>query len=127
MKAYSIDLRQRVVAAVAMAEDSQAEVAEQYAVSLTFVERLLRRWRTTGSVAPAAGTPGRKRTLEPYGNWIRAQVRQQADVSLAELCERLDKAHQVRAHPSMMWRELQLLNLPLKKSRSMTVSATRRA
>ncbi len=127
MKAYSIDLRQRIVAAVELGEDSQAAVAERYAVSLTFVERLLRRWRTTHSVAPTACTPGRQRTLEPYGNWIRAEVHQQPDVSLAELCERLAKTQQVTAHPSMMWRELPALNLALKKSRSTTASATRRA
>jgi transposase len=127
MKAYSIDLRQRIVAAVETGEDSQAEVAEQYDVSLSSVERLLRRWRTTHSVAALAGTPGPKRTLEPYGSWLRAEVQRQPDVSLAELCERLAKTQRVTAHPSMMWRELRVLNLPLKKSRFTTASATRHA
>jgi len=115
MKAYSIDLRQRIVSAVERGEESQAEVAAQYAVSLTFVERLLRRWRTTESLAPLSGKPGPKRKLEPYDGWLRAEVQRQPDATLAELCERLAQAHGVQAHPSLMWRELQRLELPLKK------------
>lgn len=115
MKAYSSDLRQRIVLAVESGEGSQAEVAEQYAVSLSFVERLLRRWRATDSIAPLRGKPGPKRKLEPYDAWLRTEVQRQPDATLAELCARLAKAHAMQAHPSLMWRELQLLNLPLKK------------
>ena len=115
MKAYSIDLRQRIVLAVESGEASQAEVAAQYAVSLSFVERLLRRWRTTQSLAPLHGKPGPKRKLEPYAAWLRAEVHRQPDATLAELCERVAQAHGLQAHPSLMWRELQQLDLPLKK------------
>jgi transposase len=115
MKAYSIDLRQRIVLAVESGEDSQAKVAEQYAVSLASVERFLRQWRTNESVAPRTGKPGPKRKLEPYGAWLRAEVKRQPDATLAELCERLARAHGVEVHSSLMWRELQILALPLKK------------
>jgi transposase len=115
MKAYSIDLRQRIVLAVESGDGSQAEIAEQYGVSLSFVERLLRRWRTSESVTPLSGKPGPKRTLEPYGAWLRAEVKRQPDATLAELCERLAQTHGVQVHPSQMWRELLLLDLPLKK------------
>jgi len=116
MQAYSIDLRQRIVLAVESGAESQAEVAVQYEVSLSFVERLLRQWRTSGSLAPLSGKPGPKRKLEPYDAWVRAEVQRQPDATLAELCERLAKAKDVQAHPSLMWRELQFLELPLKKN-----------
>jgi transposase len=115
MRAYSIDLRQRIVLAVDSGEGSQAEIAEQYGVSLSFVERLLRRWRTSASITPLSGKPGPKRILEPYGAWLRAAVQRQPDATLTELCERLAQAHGVHVHPSQMWRELQVLDLPLKK------------
>ena len=67
-----------------------------------------------------------KRKLEPYDAWLRAEVQRQPDATLAELCERLAKAQGVEAHPSLMWRELQLLELPLKKSRCTTASVTHR-
>jgi transposase len=115
MKAYSIDLRQRIVLAVESGAESQADVAEQYAVSLSFVERLLHQWRTTQNLAPLRGKPGPKRKLEPYAAWLRAAVQRQPDATLAELCERLANAKGVQVHPSLMWRELQCLQLPLKK------------
>src|SRR6185295_9218546 len=107
MQAYSIDLRQRIVQAVESGEESQAEVAERFGVSLSFVERLLHQWRTTGSVVPLSGKPGPKRKLEAYATWVRTEVQRQPDATLAELCERLAKAKGVEAHPSLMWRELQ--------------------
>lgn len=115
MKAYSIDLRERIVARVELGDESQAEVADDYGVSLPSVERFVHLWRTTDSVAPRKGKPGPKRKLEPYAAWLRAEVQRQPDATLAELCERLAEAHAVQAHPSLMWRELQLLELPLKK------------
>jgi transposase len=115
MKAYSIDLRQRIVLAVESGEASQAEVAEQYDVSLSSVERFARQWRTTASLAPSHGKRGPKRKLEAYATWLQAEVRRQPDATLTELCERLAKAKGVQAHPSLMWRELQRLELPLKK------------
>lgn len=126
MKAYSIDLRQRIVLALESGEESQAEVAEQYDVSLSSVERIMRLWRSNASVAPRNGKPGPKRKLEPYAAWLRAAVQRQPDATLAELCERLTRAKGVQAHPSLMWRELQFLELPLKKSRCTTASVTRR-
>ena len=115
MKAYSIDLRQRIVLAVESGEASQAEVAEQYAVSLSSVERFTRQWRTTASLAPSQGNRGPKRKLEPYAAWLRAAVQRQPDATLAELCGRLANAKGVQTHPSSLWRELQRLELPLKK------------
>ena len=48
MRAYSQDLRERIVDALVAHEESQAEIAERFAVSLPFIEQLWRRWRTTG-------------------------------------------------------------------------------
>ena len=127
MKAYSNDIRERVVDAIENDELSQAEAAEQLKVSVSFIEKLLHRWRSTGSLAARKGRPGPKRVLAPYGEWLRALVREQPDLTLDEIAERVLQAHQLRVNHSMVGRELQLLKLPLKKSRSTPVSATRRA
>jgi transposase len=126
MKAYSLDLRERVLSAVDSGRYSQSQVGQRYDVSLSFVEKLVHQREVTGSIAPKAYTPGPQRVLEPYQAWIRAAVREQPDITLAELCDQLDEAHAVRVHPCMMWRELVRLELPLKKSRSMTASGIRR-
>lgn len=126
MKAYSDDLRERVIQAATCGAYTQAEVAEQYAVSLSFVEKLTRRWRTTGEIGPKAYKPGRRRVLEPYGTWIRERIAEQPDITLEELCTKLVEAQGPRTYPNMMCREIQRLRIPLKKSRSTTASATRR-
>ena len=57
MKAYSQDLRQRVLFAIDQG-DSQAEVAEIFAISVSTIKRYLKARRETGHVLPKA-IPGR--------------------------------------------------------------------
>ena len=51
MKAYSLDLRERVAAACAQPRRTIGAVATQFSVSVSFVEKLLHRQRTSGSLA----------------------------------------------------------------------------
>lgn len=56
---YSLDLRQRVWNAWQKGEGSQRELARRFAVSLSFVRDLSRRFRASGSVAPQPHGGGR--------------------------------------------------------------------
>lgn len=117
MNAYSLDLRERVIRV--LCEDAavtQAEVAEHFQVSLSTVEKWWRRWRETETVAPFPDASGAPRTLEPYQAVIRQTLKHHPDATLQELCAAVHTASGVHASPSMMCRELQLLNLPRKKS-----------
>ena len=125
MKAYSQDLRERVSDALKAGEQAQGAIAARFGVSPSFVERLSRRIRETGSCAALPHGGGRARTLQPYADWLKAQVARQPDVTLEELGERLRQAQDVQASPSRMCRELQLLNLPRKKSLSTTANGRR--
>jgi len=115
MNAYSLDLRERVIAMVQEADASQAEVAEHFQVSQATVENWWRLWRDTASVAPVPFAGGAPRTLQPCEAVIREAVKQQPDATLQELCDYVQAKTDVRASPSMMCRELQILNLPRKK------------
>jgi transposase len=126
MKAYSQDLRERVIAAVKQGVQSQSEIAETFGVSPSTVEAWWRRWRTTRSVAALPHAGGNPRVLSECTTTLRTAVKQQPDITLAELCEQVAEQHDAQASPSMMCRELQRLRLPRKKSRSTTASATRR-
>ena len=126
MNPYSQDLRERIIADLEAGQDSQPEIAENFGVSLSFVEKLWHRWRQTGSCAALAKAGGNQRTLQDDEALIRAEVAKQPDVSLTELCQRVAEAGGATASPSMMCRELQRLNLPRKKSLSTTASATPR-
>lgn len=123
---YSQDLRERALAAVQTGGQTLAQIAATFRVSESTLDKWRQRWRETGSVAALPWAGGRRRALRSSGRVIRAAVKQQPDVTLGELCERVAQADDVRASPSMMSRELERLKLPRKKSRSTTVSGRRR-
>jgi transposase len=56
MKAYSLDLRQKIVEAYAVGDISQRKLAENFGVTLGFVQNLLKRQRELGSIAPKVRT-----------------------------------------------------------------------
>ena len=120
MRPYSQDLRERVIAALEAGAETQAEVAVRFGVSKSTVEKWWHRWKATGSCAALPAARGRERSLRACDAFIRAEVKKQPDVTLEELCERVAKAEGIIASPSMMCRELQILELPRKKSPSTT-------
>ena len=84
VRAYSMDLRERVVAAVD-AGMSQAQAAERFGVSLRTVERYLARRRATGSLVATeqrhGPEPRQRRQLQA---WLPARLAAAADATLAE-------------------------------------------
>lgn len=83
--AYSLDLRERVVAAVKEG-GKQPQVAERFRVSLSSVERYVRLDREGG--LRAKPPPGRPATIAAtaYGA-LAEQVTEHNDISLKEHCE----------------------------------------
>jgi transposase len=126
MRAYSPDLRERILRAVREREESQEAIAQRFAVSRSFVERLWQRWRQTGSCAALPHGGGRSRSLRPAERLIRQTVAQAPDVTLATLCERVARRLGIRVSAKTMCVEIQRLRLPRKKSRSRPVSGRHR-
>lgn len=118
MKAYSDDLRLRVIKMIQANDLSQAAIAQHFLVSLPFVEKLWHRFRTTGSYHAKPFAGGVKRFLKDDEQMLRQLVKEQPDATLAELCERVSEATgKTRVTTATMCVELQRLKLPLKKSR----------
>ena len=115
MNPYSVDLRERVIAKVREGNTTQAELADAFDVSDATVENWWRQWRETGSLEPKPFAAGAPRTLKACEAAIRAAVQQQPDATLQELCDTVEAQTGVQSSPSMMCRELQILNLPRKK------------
>jgi transposase len=90
MRAYSNDLRERIVAAVERGEHSLRQLALLFSVSLSCIVRLLQRQRRTGSVQPKphGGVPPRKLDAAAEARLLEL-VRAQPDATLAELRDRL--------------------------------------
>src|SRR4051812_3414494 len=84
MRAYSMDLRERIVAAVD-AGASQSQAAGRFGVSLRTVERYLARRRVTGSLAATeqrhGPEPRQRRQLQA---WLPSRLDAAADATLAE-------------------------------------------
>jgi transposase len=115
MKAYSQDFRERALAALEAGEQARAELSETFRVSESMIAKWKERWRDTGSVAALPFGGGRQRALKVCAAVIQAEVKQQPDVTLEELCERVEGQTGVAASRSMMSHELPVLALPHKK------------
>lgn len=118
MRAYSDDLRLRIIEMIQANDLTQPEIAEHFRVSLPFIEKLWQRFRTTGKYQAKPFAGGVKRYLKDDEQLIRELVTRQPDLTFAELCERVARATGKRAvTTATMCVELQRLRLPLKKSR----------
>ncbi len=117
MKAYSIDLRQRIVQAYQSGEHTQKEIAELFGVSLSWLESFLKRWRESDSFLPKPHGGGRQakirgKTLER----LKTLVAKNPDATLEEL------RRKCRTKGSIMsvFRALRRLGITRKKSHSST-------
>jgi transposase len=119
MRAYSMDLRQRVWADCQAGMTTPA-VARKYSVSASWVRRLKQRQKATGSLAPRPPSPGRPVTLAPHDARLRELVRDDPDATLAELRQRLGVAVSISA----LCAYLRRIKLSFKKKSSGRPSRT---
>ena len=126
MKAYSVDLRQKVIDAHKQQEGSQRQLANRFRVSLSFVQNLLKRYRTDGTVNPRAHGGGQSAKLSLEQKAVLATlVEEDNDAILVELCNRLEQRVGVRISRATMGRIVQKLKLTPEKKLYMRLSETR--
>jgi transposase len=114
MKAYSIDLRQRVVSAYDAREGTQEQVAARFAVSVSWVRKILRQRRATGSIEPRPHGGGHATAFDTEAEAkLRQAVRDDSDATLEEL----GHAAGVVCSASAVYRALDRLGITRKKSR----------
>ena len=115
MKAYSEDLRERIVAAVAGGKRPE-EVAELFAVSPASVRRYVRQGREQGHLR-SASPPGRPRRLSrAHEAVLLEQLTAQPDASLAELGKRWATATGEQVSVMTVWRTVKRLDWTRKKN-----------
>lgn len=112
---YSVDLRERVVAATQHGM-TVPQAAAVFGVSVATIERWRRRARETGDLTPHT-SPGRPRAIPvDQEAELVAQLQAQPDATLAEHCQQWHVRHGVLVSPATMCRTLQRLGWTLKKS-----------
>ena len=125
-KAYSDDLRRKLLEAHDRGEGSLGELARRFGVSVPWAWKISRQRRRTGRmerVEQRHGPPSRMTAAVQAS--LRGLVRQQPDVTLVELQQRLWRSERVQVSFQHLWRVLQKMGLRLKKSRSTPKSKTR--
>jgi transposase len=116
MKAYSIDLRQKIIDTYQAGDISQRQLAERFRVALSFIEKLLKQYRETGSITPKTRTEQTPTKLNSDQlTKLEELVIANNDATLAELREKLKEATGVLIGRSTVDRMLQKLNLTHKK------------
>ena len=116
MKAYSADLRHRIVHAVIDDGLSQPEVAHRFVVSLRTVERYLHQWRTTGALA-AHHSPGAPPAVAPCDYpLLIAQLAADPDARLADHCAQWEREHGRKISIATMQRLTQRVGWTVKKN-----------
>lgn len=116
MKAYSLDLRQRVLAAALRGDRTIPAVAALFGVSTYFVNKMLRLYRAGEDLAPRPHGGGHAPRLQArHHRLLRAAVARHNDATLGELREHLAARAQVIVSDATVSRALSKLGLPRKK------------
>ncbi len=126
MKAYSQDLRERVLRAVDQGR-SRAEIVQLFGISLATLTRYMKQWREEGHVRPKAipGRPPKKRTQVEAN--VLPQLQAHADATLEQHCAMWEQTHGERVSRWTMSRAIKRLGWTRKKSHWRRRSAMKRS
>ena len=117
MRAYSLDLRRKVVAAVERGDSTIEEVASTFGVGQTFVKKMLRQHRETGDLSPRPHGGGQTARLsDKHLKLLRREVERSPDKTAAALRDHLAERASVRVSRPTVTRALSRLGLSRKKN-----------
>jgi len=112
-RAYSLDLRERVVAAVAAGKSCRA-VAATFAVSVASVVKWSQRFRATGSAAAKPMGGNRPYALARERDWLLGRLAETPDVTLRALLGEL-AARGVKVSYYAVWHFFEHEGISFKK------------
>jgi transposase len=119
MPPYSLEFRQRIIDIYAEGKTSQRQLAQRFRVAPSFVQKILKQYRETGSIEPKQRleqTPTKLNSAQLV--IVKNLVEANNDATLAELCDLLVEETNIRVGVSTMFRMLEKQGLTLKKNTS---------
>ena len=117
MKAYSLDLRQKIIDTYINGGISQRQLAKRFRVSLSFIEKLVKRYPEAGTIAPKVRTSQTPTKLSKEQlSVLSSIVKANNDATLNELRGQLEEQTGVLIGRSTLDRMLRFLNLSVKKN-----------
>lgn len=115
-KPCSMDLRERVVAAVEAGGMSRNQAAARFGVAPSSAIKWVARFRATGSAAPAQMGGHKPRTLSgAHADWLIARC-QERDFTISQLVEELQQMRGLKVDRRSVWEFLHAYDLSFKKS-----------
>jgi transposase len=125
MRAYSIDLKERLVRAVANGQPMR-EAARRFGVAVNTVKRAVVQERETGSLERTP-IPGYPRRIGPeLEAALRARLEAAPDATVLEHCAWWAEQYGQQLSEATMWRAIRRLGWTHKKKHWQPASATRR-
>jgi len=119
MQPYSLEFRQRIIDIYAEGNTSQRQLAQRFRVALSFLQKILKQYRETGSIEPKQRleqTPTKLNSAQL--DILKTLVATNNDATLAELCDLLLEETNIRVGVSTIFRMLEKQDLTLKKNTS---------
>ena len=114
---YSLDLRERVVAAVEHGGMSRNQAAARYGVAVSSAVKWVARFRATGSAAPAKMGGYKPKTLRgEHAEWLIARCKERA-FTLSQLVEELLELRELKVDRRSVWEFVHAEGLSYKKKR----------
>ena len=124
MKAYSEDLREKIVEAVEQRGMNQSEAAALFSISLSSVKRYLRKSRRGRSLSPGKA-PGKRRAIDGRARrLLEEDIRERPFLTLQDRCEYLRAVASVEVSRSTMCRAIKRMNSTRKKGGDPLQNAT---
>jgi transposase len=115
----SLDLRHRIIRAVAEEGMSRRGAATRFGVAPSTVVEFMRQWKATGSCeARLQGGDRRSARIEAHSAQLLALVEARPDITLGEIASHLLEAHGERFVPSVLWRFFDRRAITFKKNRA---------
>ena len=117
-KAYSQDLRERVIKAVTEGAISRRSAARRFGVSESSAIKWLQGYEREGRLQPRGTGGHRPSKTKPERAWLLSVIAAEPDITLAALSIRLQVERGVKADTGMLSRFFQSEGISFKKKRA---------
>lgn len=113
-KPYSMDLRERVVAAIEEGMSTR-QASTRFSIGIATAGSWARLKRATGTVAPAKQGKPKGSVLDPHAEFIFGLIAETPDITLEEMAERLASERAVKVVWTAVWKFLNRRKMTHKK------------
>jgi transposase len=127
-RAYSDDLRRKILQAYERSRVSYQKLADRFGVSRSYVHRIQQQKVRTGKMEriPQSRNGRPSRLTEEIRKTMKGWIAVRPDLTLAELQQQLKEKFDLSVSLGQIWLVLKAMGLRLKKSHSTPRSRTRR-